>query len=75
MTDKTKKIEDEVTKAGAVELDEKDLGDVAGGGSSSIPTESISLSYSKVDYDTVSPDSSLTGYKITDGTSNTVLKR
>jgi hypothetical protein len=75
MTDKTKKTEDEVTKAGAVELDEKDLGDVAGGGSSSLPMESLSLNYSKIEYDTVKPDSSLTGYKITDGTSNTVLKR
>ena len=45
--------EEQVTPKGAVEIDEKDLDQAAGGVSSGgdLPTESISLNYSKIEVD------------------------
>ena len=51
MTDEQRKNEQDVTPEGAVEIEEEAL-EQAAGGASSLPMESISLNYAKIEYDT-----------------------
>ena len=51
MTDQQPDKENEVTPEGAVEVNEEDL-DQAAGGASGIPMEQVSLNYSKIVFDT-----------------------
>lgn len=58
MADEKPGKEEEVTPKGAVEVDEKDLDQAAGGlglsggrGSDDLPTESVSLNFSKIEVD------------------------
>jgi hypothetical protein len=51
MADEKRETEEEVTQKGAVEVDEKDL-DQAAGGAGEIPMDQVSLNYSKIVFDT-----------------------
>ena len=53
MAEDKRENEQEVTPKGAVEVDEKDLDQAAGGMSSGgdLPTDSVSLNYSKIEVD------------------------
>jgi hypothetical protein len=53
MADEKRETEEEVTPKGAVEVDEKDL-DQAAGGASEVPMDQISLNYSKIEVDRLS---------------------
>ena len=50
MADEQPKQENEVTPQGAIEVDEQDLDQAAGGGSD-LPMETVSLNYSKIELD------------------------
>ena len=52
MTDEQPDKETEVTPKGAVEVNEEDLDQVAGGAASEVPMDQISLNYSKIVFDT-----------------------
>ena len=43
---------DDVTPKGAVEVDESDLDQAAGGAASEVPMDQVSLNYSKIVFDT-----------------------
>jgi hypothetical protein len=51
MADEKREQEEEVTPKGAVEVDEKDL-DQAAGGAAEVPMDQVSLNYSKIVFDT-----------------------
>lgn len=51
MTDKKPDQEKQVTPKGAVEIDEEQLEQAAGGAGDDLPTESISLNYAKAEVD------------------------
>ena len=51
MTDEQPEKEEEVTPKGAVEVNEEDL-DQAAGGASEVPMDQVSLNYSKIVFDT-----------------------
>ena len=52
MSDEQPSKENEVTPKGAVEVNEEDLDQVAGGAASEVPMDQISLNYSKIVFDT-----------------------
>ena len=56
MAEDKRENEEEVTPKGAVEVDEKDLDQAAGGMSSGgdLPTDSVSLNYTKIEFDKAS---------------------
>ena len=54
MADDKRANEEEVTPKGAVEVDEKDLDQAAGGATGEIPMDQVSLNYSKIEVDRLS---------------------
>ena len=54
MTEDKRENQEEVTPKGAVEVDEQDLDQVAGGAAGEIPMDQVSLNYSKIEIDRLS---------------------